>query len=195
MSDQPNNETHARILDAAEQLFAARGYAAVTLRDIGTAVGMKHASLYYYAPEGKKQLYREVMLRTFRRHRAGLEAVIAGADDQFKAQIYAVVRWLVSQPPLDLAHMAQSDMHALGENDAAELMAVAFNTFRAPLVGVLRRAKHRGLISVDDLSLAALALVTLVQSLQNVPGIDSAEDRERLGLSLADMLLNGWLVR
>jgi hypothetical protein len=86
-------------------------------------------------------------------------------------------------------------MHALGEHDAAELMAVAFNTFRAPLVGVLQRAKHRGLISVDDLSLAALALVTLVQSLQNVPGIDSTEDRERLGLSLADMLLNGWLVR
>ena len=46
-------EMYARILDAAAELFSTRGYEAVTLRDIGNAVSIRHASLYHYAPKGK----------------------------------------------------------------------------------------------------------------------------------------------
>jgi AcrR family transcriptional regulator len=66
-----SNSTHQTILDAAERLFAERGYAAVKMHDIARAVDMRHASLYYYAPAGKEQLYVEVMERNFNRHRAG----------------------------------------------------------------------------------------------------------------------------
>lgn len=50
MSDLPQNETRTRLLDAADGLFSRRGHTAVTLRDIASKVGMRHASLYYYAP-------------------------------------------------------------------------------------------------------------------------------------------------
>jgi AcrR family transcriptional regulator len=38
------SEARERVLAAAERLFAERGYAAVTLRDIAAAVGIRHAS-------------------------------------------------------------------------------------------------------------------------------------------------------
>jgi len=44
-------------------LFSKRGYIRVRLRDIASAMGMKHASLYYYAPAGKQQLFIEVVER------------------------------------------------------------------------------------------------------------------------------------
>lgn len=86
MNNRPNNATWLRILDTAEDLFAKRGFAAVKLRDIASAIGMRHASLYYYAPGGKEQLYIEVMDRVLRRHRAGLEHVIVAAGDDLREQ-------------------------------------------------------------------------------------------------------------
>jgi AcrR family transcriptional regulator len=37
MRELPNNETRIRLLDRAEELFSARGYTAVRLRDIADA--------------------------------------------------------------------------------------------------------------------------------------------------------------
>lgn len=192
--ETPDNETRQRMLDAAEELFMARGYAAVRLRDIASAVGLRHASLYYYAPGGKEQLYIEVMERGFERHRAGLTAAIAGAGDDFRAQMRAVARWLVLEP-LDLARMSQSDMLAIDEERAHSLMLTAFNALREPIAAALRVARSRGLIPLDDFDTAAMALVGLTQSVHGIPAPHREETRLRLADRVADMLLDGWLTR
>lgn len=48
------------ILDTAARLFAARGYADTSLRDVAAAVGMKAGSLYYHFPS-KEALAAEVL--------------------------------------------------------------------------------------------------------------------------------------
>jgi len=40
--------TRDLILDAAEQLFAAQGFTATTIKQIGRAAGVNSALLYYY---------------------------------------------------------------------------------------------------------------------------------------------------
>lgn len=50
------------ILDAAEQLFAARGLAATTVKQIGAAARVNSALLYYYFPS-KEALYDAVLDR------------------------------------------------------------------------------------------------------------------------------------
>jgi len=55
-------ETAERILDAAEALFAERGYAATTLRDVAAAVGVRNPSLYNHFPS-KEALYAAVLER------------------------------------------------------------------------------------------------------------------------------------
>jgi hypothetical protein len=44
-------DTRARILDAARTLFAERGYAGTSMRDLADALGMTKAALYYHFPE------------------------------------------------------------------------------------------------------------------------------------------------
>jgi AcrR family transcriptional regulator len=49
-----------RIIDAAEDLFRRQGFERTTNRHIADAVGCTTAALYYYYPDGKQQLLREV---------------------------------------------------------------------------------------------------------------------------------------
>jgi len=54
--------TAERILDAAEQLFAERGYAGTSLRDVATRVELRIPSLYNHFPS-KDALYAAVLAR------------------------------------------------------------------------------------------------------------------------------------
>jgi TetR/AcrR family transcriptional regulator len=54
--------TAERILDAAEELFAERGYAGATLRDVATRVGVRPPSLYNHFAS-KDALYAAVLER------------------------------------------------------------------------------------------------------------------------------------
>jgi AcrR family transcriptional regulator len=195
MHSLPDNETRTRLLDVAEELFSTRGYTAVRLRDIANALGMRHASLYYYAPGGKEELYLEVMERTMRRHHAGLERAIAEAGSEFRAQIYAVVDWLAAQPPLDVVRMNQADMPELAPDKAERLMVLAYDSLSLPIGQAIRQAMDAGQITVPDVDLAALGLVSLIESVHAIPQAYAGGDLARIGRQFADMLLDGWLRR
>lgn len=195
MNDIPQNETRERILAVAEKLFTSRGYSAVRLRDIAQEVGMRHASLYYYAPGGKEGLYVEVMQRNFERHQAGMAQAIADAGSDVRRQIHAVAQWLVTQPPVDLARMKEADLPSLDPQKAQMLGDLAVNAMTIPLIETLARAKAAGVIQVDDPELAAMAFITLMQSVHNIPAEHLPEGLAPLGTQLADMLLYGWLAR
>ena len=55
-------QTAERILDVAEELFAERGYAGATLREVAGRVGLRIPSLYNHFP-GKEALYVAVLER------------------------------------------------------------------------------------------------------------------------------------
>lgn len=54
--------TRGRILDAAEDLFAAQGFSGVSVREIAGAVGLNQASIYNHFPS-KQALYEAVLDR------------------------------------------------------------------------------------------------------------------------------------
>src|SRR5580698_518143 len=53
--------TRQSILDAALELFAARGYFGTSLRDIAGVVGIRESALYNYFP-GKEKLFEALLL-------------------------------------------------------------------------------------------------------------------------------------
>lgn len=189
----PNNQTRHKLLDVAEELFSKRGYTSVKLRDIAAEMDMRHASLYYYAPGGKEQLFVEVMERSFTRHRDGLTHAIESAGENFRDQMMATAEWLINQTPLNFSRMIEADMHELQKHDAERLMQVAYDSMRLPITPVLEKAQHDGLITVPDFDMAAMAFVTLIQSVHNIPFEKSV--KLHVGHQLVDMLLNGWLKR
>jgi AcrR family transcriptional regulator len=195
MTETPNNETWMRILDVADELFSKRGYTGVRLRDIANALGMKHASLYYYAPGGKEQLFVQVMERNFQRHYNGLTTAITEAPDDLREQMVAAAAWLSSQPLLDLSRMIESDTHEIDQAHASRLMNLAYDALRMPLVEVLRKAQDAGIINVPDLDLTAMAFVSLIGSVHHIPREYGKATRAKVARQLVDMLLNGWLVR
>jgi AcrR family transcriptional regulator len=92
----PESELHptkVRILDAAEELFAARGFHGVSIRDITLAAGVEVAlANYHFGP--KENLFKQVVMRRVQEHCDGqlgeLDRVEAAANGV--ASVEQVVR-------------------------------------------------------------------------------------------------------
>jgi AcrR family transcriptional regulator len=64
-SSPPDPDPKARLLDAAERLFAERGVGATGIRDLAQAAGVNVAAVSYHFG-GKDQLYLAVLKRAFK---------------------------------------------------------------------------------------------------------------------------------
>jgi len=191
MMQETTSEARERVLDVAEQLFMEKGYKAVRLRDIADALGMKQASLYYHVPGGKEALFIEVAERTMQRHSAGLEQAAQAAEPHLEAQLGAIARWLLSQPPMDLIRMLNSDMPSLDEEKAAALMRVSYEAMLLPLEQLFKTAEARGEITERDPILLAGVFLSIISSIHHAPiDVDYAE-HVRMADSMIDVMLNG----
>ena len=138
------SHSRTRVLDAAEKLFMERGYASVTMRDIANALGVKQAALYYHAPNGKEQLYREVVTRHMTHQRDGLERAISSAPTELDSQLAAITDWLVEQAPVDLMRMVRSDAVQISDTYASELIQQVDQAMMQPIIKVIKAAQARG---------------------------------------------------
>lgn len=67
LDDPPSHldqETWRQILTAAKDLFFAKGYKGVSMKEIADAVQVTPAALYYHFPKGKEDLFTK-MIQTF----------------------------------------------------------------------------------------------------------------------------------
>jgi len=98
--DPARPATGERLLVEAERLFAAHGFAGVSLRDIGKAASLSNAALLHYYPS-KEKLYRAVLDRVA----ADMEAAVAPALRsvtspvlRFETMFEAFADWLEHKP-------------------------------------------------------------------------------------------------
>jgi TetR/AcrR family transcriptional regulator, cholesterol catabolism regulator len=189
-----NSQARQRVLDAAERLFGERGYAAVTLNDIASAVGIRHASLYHHVPGGKQELFIEVTERSLHRHANGLHQAIDGAQPDVRSRLYAVARWLLSQPPMDLVRMVHSDMPAIDPESAMRLSLLALEAMIEPVSRLLHEAQANGEVDHTDLGVIAGGLVGMIESLHSVPP-NVPISRESMALTLIDVMMDGMIKR
>ena len=120
-----------QILDAAERLFAARGFARTTIKDIGIEAGLNSALLYYYFAD-KDELYREVLRRFVSRlvARTMSELTAAGSPEaRVRALLTAQAEMLLANP-----HFPRLMVRELAESDGAHAVEqfhlLAATTFR-----------------------------------------------------------------
>ncbi len=82
--------TVARILDAAESMFAENCYAGTCMDEIAAIAGVNKATIYYHIG-GKRKLYNVVLTRHFSHFADRLERELADCDDPV-AGLRGVVR-------------------------------------------------------------------------------------------------------
>lgn len=189
-----SNATHQHILRVADEMFSTKGYKSVRLREVAQVVGLKHTAIYYYAAS-KEDLYVQVMERNFKRHQQGMEAAIAKADNDIRSQMKAVANWLISQTPMHLGRMIQSDFEELRPENAAKLNRLVFDSMRLPLEKALLSAQEQHLIETTNPSLAAISFISLMETVHSMRFAVSRAEKESIADTTIDIFLNGLLVR
>jgi len=99
--------TTAAILDAAEELFSAQGFSAVTVRAIAERTGVSHALVHRYLG-GKIDIYRAVLTRN---EEAILEA--APDDPDLLASASLMIREVLTRQRQYVRLIAHSALHGL----------------------------------------------------------------------------------
>jgi AcrR family transcriptional regulator len=190
--DLKTSESRDRIIEVAETLFARRGLAAVTLRDISAELGITHASLYYHFPKGKEELFVEVTERSIRRHGEGLAAAIAAGGPGLRGELYGAADWLLGQPPMDLIRMAETDMPALPREEARRLMDLVHEEILVRLRRLFETAAGSGELGYpSDPGLLGGAILGFVESLHSVPEFAVMRTRFDMAKELIDIILRG----
>jgi AcrR family transcriptional regulator len=106
------NETAEAILDAAEALFAERGYEGASVRDVADKVGVRAPSLYNHF-EGKEALYTAVLERGVGPVLELLAQVAARPDEVDRRRIVTEVMATLARHP-NLARLLQHETLAGG---------------------------------------------------------------------------------
>src|SRR5687768_8630129 len=160
MPDAPESRT--AILDAAERLFSARGYAATTIKQIGAAADVNSALLYYYFTD-KETLYRQVLGRL-------LDALIAAGgkafdearspEDALRALVRVQAATLASTP-----YVSRLIARELVDNEASHatphITRLAAELFTR-LCEMIREGQRAGIFR-DDLDPRFAAISTISQ--------------------------------
>jgi len=191
LTDQPVSEAQERVLDIAERLFMERGYQAVKLKHIADALDIKQASLYYHFPGGKESLFVAVVQRTFHRHRAGLEDALAQATGSWEEQMRSVAYWFLSQPPMDLLRMVNSDLTAIDKQTADQLMWEAFKVFIYPIQMLFNRVNDDETIREEDSGLMAGMFISVVTGIHQLKDEWSEMTKEEMVDRVIDIMIWG----
>lgn len=183
------------MLDVAGALFQERGVARVTMRDIADAVGVRQASLYYHAPGGKAQLYREVFERMIAHHRAGIEAAVRTAGPQVRPRLRAVAAWYGHQRPMNFLRMMTSDMPSLGADEARALAEPAYAALMVPVRDVFADAVVEGAIRPVDANLLAGSFLAVLDAVAYADTMGyGRHDQVAMAFEMVDVLLDGLVV-
>jgi AcrR family transcriptional regulator len=157
----PDTPSRDLILDAAERLFAAQGFARTTIKDIGREAGVNSALLYYYFAD-KDRLYRAVLQRFVSRlvtrtmsaagddPEAAVRAFVAAQADAVAASPHAPRLFARELIDYDASHAVEQ----------VHLMAVT--SFRR-LCGLIEEGQQAGLFRRDwDSRYAAISTIAQV---------------------------------
>jgi TetR/AcrR family transcriptional regulator len=141
--------TRATILEAAEQVFAEKGFAAARLEDVAAQVGIRRASIIYYFSD-KRDLYDTVLAGIFEDLLDRYQAVL-GASVSLRQRIEAVVdAWVgyVGERPT-VARLLLWEA-ADGSRERTAVAAGRGSAVIATLVGAIQEGQRQGLFHPID---------------------------------------------
>ncbi len=185
--DEPNRR--ADIVRAAGRLFAEKGYAATTIRDIARAVDMQSGSPFYHF-KTKHDMLRAVVLEGIA---AINDAVIRAANSgkppraTFEAMLRAHLDQLLGDTGRDFAATLLHESRHLDPGARAEVIALK-DGYEKMWQKALKDLKRAGLIAADD-ALTRLFLMGALNWTVQWYRPDGARSVEQIARRLAAFVL------
>ncbi len=195
------SETAERILLAAADLFAERGYEAVSMNDIARQAGASKANVFHHYTS-KNDLYLAVVRRacTHSRERlTGLGSPQGTLSERFNTFARGMLGDMLEQA--QVTRIILRELLLDGEQRGPELAERVFGDNFAALVAVLKEGQKQGVLRHDlDPAMVATLLIganvfffearDVLRHFRDVSFADKPESYSRM---LADILLKGIL--
>jgi AcrR family transcriptional regulator len=158
-AEESQPSTFERLLDAAAILFAQKGYAAASTREIAGILGIRKASIYYHI-ENKEDLLYAICKSSLDQIRLDVAAALVKVEDpleRIRTLVGAHIKSLVRD---QIAHsVAVGEMHALSGARLKEVIALR-DAYEELVRSVLQDARKAGVLR-DDISVKYLCLILL----------------------------------
>ncbi len=177
-----------RLLLAAVEAFAERGYHATTTRDIAGRAGMSPAALYIHY-KTKEELLHKIsrighekaveILRTAARAEGGPAERLADAVSSF-------VRWHARGRTT--ARVVQYELDSLGPEARAEILGLR-RQVDAEVRGIIEDGVRTGDFDVIDVQGTTLAVLSLCIDVARWFNVDGPRTPEEVGALYADLVL------
>ncbi len=177
------DEVKQRILVAAEELFAEKGFSATTIREIAERANVNSAMIYYYFKD-KKGLYRSVIdFSANETYRMLLKAFKGRRDPAMQLKEFCIEYARAHYLNRDIVKLIHREMLTNGE-DPSGFSRIYFKKSMETVKEILERGVETGRFKKIDVDLAAATLFGLilfifltepiVTSLKNLPSLDEA---------------------
>jgi len=156
--------TEAAIRKVAIDLISAKGFAAVTLRDIAEHVGIQASSLYRYYPS-KNELLTSIITAHLEELLSDWEAARPDGADA-AAQLEAFIEFHVlyhSAKPKEV-FIANMELRSLAPGDREKVVAMR-RRYEAALQNILQAGIDEGVFSAPDVRVATFAILAMLTGL------------------------------
>ncbi|MFF1743141.1 TetR/AcrR family transcriptional regulator [Streptomyces mirabilis] len=177
-----------RLLIAAVEAFAERGYHATTTRDIAGRAGMSPAALYIHYKTKEELLHRISRIG----HDKALDIVRSAAQgggsaaERLTDAVRSFVRWHAGQHTT--ARVVQYELEALGPEARAEIVALRRQT-DAAVRGIIADGVAAGDFDVPDVPGTTLAVLSLCIDVARWFNVDGPRTPDEVGALYADLVL------
>ncbi|GAA2438357.1 TetR/AcrR family transcriptional regulator [Streptomyces macrosporus] len=177
-----------RLLLAAVEAFAERGFHATTTRDIASRAGMSPAALYIHYRTKEELLYQISRVGHERSVRILTEANDSATNpaDRLAAAVHAFVRWHAERHTT--ARVVQYELNALAEEHYTEIVALRRRSEEI-LRGILEDGVAVGEFTVADIRGTALAVLSLCIDVARWFRSGGSRTPEEIGTLYADLVL------
>ncbi|MFD5742007.1 TetR/AcrR family transcriptional regulator [Streptomyces massasporeus] len=177
-----------RLLVAAVEAFAERGYHATTTRDIAGRAGMSPAALYIHYKTKEELLHRISRIG----HEKALEILQTASrregspTERLADAVSSFVRWHAGGRTT--ARVVQYELESLGPDARAEILALR-RQVDGEVRGIIEEGTRSGEFEVIDVHGTTLAVLSLCIDVARWFNVDGPRTPEQVGELYADLVL------
>ena len=185
-SSSVDQETRRQILTKAAELFLAKGYKGVSMKELAQAVEVTSAALYYHFPKGKEDLFTKMIQTVFvDEGLAGIDQTLAATQD-VREQLTLLTSALLTLP-LDerLSTLLRDAREHLKDPEHQQVILSLLDRIRQHVTGLFQAAHDAGAIR-PNLPVNALVglYMGMLREAKSLPGTHPA-------ISLVSVLFDG----